>query len=250
MFEGFSTLGCPELNLRQAKELADRFGLRYIVVRAISNSCDVVGMLKDPDNEAIAAELAQQGRLTLLCSGFCLSQEENSEDPAALVETADRFGIPFLRVFGGYPAELPIDGKTIAITRANLKRFDQAGGKVRVALETHDRYSTAARCLELFRKLHRTLPIVWDAHNSCYAGETLEESYKLLKEYIVEIHAKDSVAEPDGRRRAVPPGEGDFPLARLEQLIAGSAAPFTLEYERMWERELPPLAAALEKLLK
>ena len=62
------------------------------------------------------------------------------------------------------------------------------------------------------------------------------------------LHVKDSTTDSDGRRRYVLPGHGDFPMAQLLSILQSNERhiPLSLEWERHWHPELPPLDDALK----
>ncbi|HJH02572.1 MAG TPA: sugar phosphate isomerase/epimerase [Victivallis vadensis] len=250
---GISTLGCPELSLPEAAALAERFGFRLLELRALSGSCKLAANLKLPENAGEFRRLAGEGRITLLGSGFGLSDPEaDFRELEELSEIADAAGIAHIRIFGGMPFEHPVDDAAVAAARRNLERYRALGRRCRLALETHDGYSSAAKCTELFRRLGEPLPVVWDVHHTVnIGGEPFRESFGLLKENVIEVHLKDSRVE-SGRRLACLPAEGDFPAADFLAFLAehSPATPVIFEYEKLWEPHLPPLETALEAFRK
>lgn len=166
-------------------------------LRALSGNCKLASNLKLPENAGEFRRLAGEGRITLLGSGFGLSDPEaDFRELEELSEIADAAGIAHIRIFGGMPFEHPVDDAAVAAARRNLEHYRALGRRCRLALETHDGYSSAAKCTELFRRLGEPLPVVWDVHHTVnIGGEPFRESFGLLKENVIEVHLKDSRVE-------------------------------------------------------
>jgi len=62
----------------------------------------------------------------------------------------------------------------------------------------------------------------WDpANHFNYNGESFRPGYEALGDRIVHVHVKDAAIAPDGKRRVVPPGEGEVGWrAQIDALIA------------------------------
>ena len=249
MKRGISTLGCPEKTLPEVVKLADIFHVDQIEIRSLSGSCDWAAELLKEENLACMEALSAAGRVSVLGCGFNLSCRENAESPERLVRVAERFGVPYLRVFGGIGFDEEIDDRIAGITLRNMERFSSLSSRVRIALETHDGYASAKRCLALFERIGMELPVVWDAHHTLFTGgESLEESFQLLGDRIVDVHFKDSLPGRDGKLRSVLPGDGEFPFSSLFRLLDNTDLTAVFEYEKMWEPELPPLENALKRI--
>ena len=54
---GFSTLGCPELDLAEATALADRFQMHHMELRALENTLDIAPILQAPRWAPLLEEL-------------------------------------------------------------------------------------------------------------------------------------------------------------------------------------------------
>ena len=94
---GISTLGCPELSLPEAAALAERFGFRLLELRALSGNCKLASNLKLPENAGEFRRLAGEGRITLLGSGFGLSDPEADfrelEELSEIADAAEELGL-------------------------------------------------------------------------------------------------------------------------------------------------------------
>ena len=251
---GLSTLGCPELNLPQAVALADQHGIRFLEIRTLNNTVDCQKTLYFPENEPVMRQLAKERRCRVLDSSFGLtaSSPDAKEALLQIARTADDFGIPYIRVFGGGAFGEPLDETRIKNTAENLRWFREQGFQAQLALETHDICSSATDCRRLQECVGEDIPIVWDAHHTRQlANEPFKESFSQIGKSIVAVHFKDShYAYKDGQRYCEFDilGEGLVPLQELFSLLEEEQfqGPVTLEHEKFWRKYLPEIGIMLE----
>ncbi len=243
---GLSTLGCHTLSLAEAAALADEFDFRFIEIRAVSGTLDLPEVFKQEKNREALRKLTAAGRVRVLDTSFGITSEDAKAREAllALGEIADRYGIPYLRVFGGFPFAEPLTEARLEAARRNLAWWETTGIKAQLALETHDGFSSAERCGRLNCFVGKPLPVVWDMHHTFLAGETFAESYKLLGQ-VIDVHVKDGVGHT-----GTLPGEGTVPVPEFLDFLTtiDYTGPVTLEYEKMWQPDLPEIRVALEAL--
>ncbi len=244
---GLSTLGCHTLSLPEAVALADEYDFHFVEIRAVSGSLDLPEMFKREENRAALRQLVAAGRIRVLDTSFGITSldEKAREAVLALGKLADEYGIAYLRVFGGFPFAEELTDTRLEAARENLKWWKSTGIKARFALETHDGFSSAARCDRLFRFLGERLAVVWDMHHTWLAGESFAESCELLKELVVDVHVKDSIGH-----KGTLPGQGEVPVPAFLDFLRSIkyTGPVTLEYEKMWQPEMPEIRLALEAL--
>ena len=255
---GLSTLGCPDLDLPKALELADRYGIKYLEIRTLCNSNEADETLYYPENEPVMRQIAAAGRCRVLDSSFGLTVVSGGTREALLkiARTADDFQIPYIRIFGGGKFGTPIGDEQVRAAADNLKWFREQKFNAQLALETHDICYSALDCRRLQEKVGEAFPIIWDAHHTYrLAGEQLADSYKAVGESIISVHFKDShpVVTPDGRGYVYDLiGEGSVPLAELFSLLVEKkvAAPVTLEHEKFWRKNLPGITVELDSWVR
>lgn len=246
---GLSTLGCHTLSLPEAVALADEYDFHFVEIRAVSGTLDLPEMFKREENRAALRKLVAAGRIRVLDTSFGITSpdEKAREAVLALGRLADEFGVAYLRIFGGFPFAEELTGARLEAARENLKWWKSTGIKAQLALETHDGFSSAARCDRLFGFVGERLPVVWDMHHTWLAGESFAESYALLKDLVVDVHVKDGVGH-----KGTLPGQGDVPVPEFLDFLRSIkyTGPVTLEYEKMWQPEMPEIRLALEALKK
>jgi len=255
---GLSTLGCPDFDLPRAVELADSYGIDSLEIRTLNGSVDCGKTLYLPENEPVMRRIAGEGRCHVLDSSFglCARKEGDRELLEAVARTADDFGIPYIRVFGGGTFGEPLDDARIGNARENLAWYHAQGFRAVPALETHDLCSSAVFCARLQEACGEKIPVIWDAHHTFQvAGEPFEESFRILRENIVGIHFKDSnpvVKNGTKTWEYTVLGQGVVPLAELFGLLEreGVRVPVTLEHEKFWRPNLPDIRVMLDSLLE
>ena len=255
---GISTLGCPDLNLVQAVELADKYGIKYFEIRTLNNTVNCQETLYYPENEPVMRKLSAEKRCMVLDSSFGITADKpgQREALAEIARTADDFNIPYIRIFGGGNYGEELTAERIKIAHDNFKWFREQKFNAALALETHDICSSSDFCLALQEHCGGKLPIIWDAHHTRQiAHEEFEESFSKLADNIVAVHFKDShYAEKDGVEYCEFDliGEGLEPMDELFTLLTENnvTVPITLEHEKFWRKNLPELEIMLDSWQK
>lgn len=244
---GFSTIGCPELDLAAVAALARRHGLADLELRALSGSTDLPAVLGGRLPEARSALAAQGCRIQLVATPVrLLDGPAGLAGLLAFAGLAEALDAPWLRVFdGGAPGVAPGDwSPAAALMDAWSAERSRRGWRCRVLVETH----SAGATLEGIAGLRCAVPeaeLLWDAYHTWHRGADAAAVWRACGDRVRHVHIKDSRAgsgEP-----FCPPGQGDVPLAGiLDILDRGSfAGVVSLEWERLWHPGLPPLAVVL-----
>ncbi|PZP44648.1 MAG: sugar phosphate isomerase/epimerase [Azospirillum brasilense] len=256
MRRAFSTLGCAELALEEVLALAARHGIPCVELRALEGTVDLPALFgrRYGSPERLAARLADApARVAAIGTSLRLigSGPEDRETFLRFLPWAEAMGVDSLRVFDGGrigdAAGLDEARETLAWWR-HLRR--ERGWRVEIAVETHDALADPA-VLRRFLGMEPGCPILWDSHHTWRKGRAHPVGmWRLLRPHVAHIHVKDSVSRPGERfdYSYVPPGEGEFPMEALMAALRadGYAGLLSLEWERLWHRDLPDLEAALE----
>lgn len=254
---GLSTLGCAELSLGAALVLGARHGVRCFELRALGGSLDLPAQLaRECGTPAeFAARVCGAGaEIVALDTSVKLMGGTRVEREAlgALAPWADAVGARWLRVFDGGAAldDAALDeaAETLAWWRGVR---EENGWAAELMIETHDLLLDAERIRRFLVAMPGDPPaILWDAHHTWRkGGEDPVATWRGIGSHVVHVHVKDSRATVD----AAPgwsyglPGTGEFPMARLRAAVEadGYAGVVSLEWERHWHPELPPLEEAL-----
>jgi sugar phosphate isomerase/epimerase len=258
----FSTLGCADLALPEISELAGEFRIPGIELRGIGRRMDLP--------EYCAAQGLTPSRMGEICRRhqtrpvvagssvkLASASEKDRAELLAFGAWADAWEIPYVRVFGGGSWEQPLSEAEwlCAAELVNWWRRERAsrGWRVELLLETHDAFSASAPCLQLNERLAEPLNLIWDSHHTWrVGGESLETTWKRLGPLIRHVHLKDSVDRPSARHpyTYVLPGDGQMPMAEVIALLKRRNFDgfVSLEWERAWHPDLPPLREALNRL--
>jgi sugar phosphate isomerase/epimerase len=249
-----STLGCPDLTLEQACELATRHQLDALELRALA------GTLELPDyfartygSPSVLAAKVRQGPVAIAALDTSLklvgSTPAEREKFLAFIPWAEALGVPRLRVFDGGQNG---DAAEIAAAVESVKWWRELrarhGWQTDLAVETHDSLFTAEKILRFLAAAPGT-GLLWDTHHTWKrGGEDPVATWRAIKSHVTHIHVKDSVSQPSAKHpfTYVLPGAGEFPMAPLRAVLrAEYSGLVSLEWEKMWHPYLAPLDSAL-----
>lgn len=252
----FSTLGCPELDLEATLALARRHGFGCVELRALGGSLDLPAHLAQ--TLGTPAEFARRVhasgvQVVALDTSWRLVGAAPADRAAFLAHLpwAEALGGVGLRVFDGQAGE-------DAATRAEAQEVfggwheerARLGWRSTLLVETHDSAITSGAISALFKDAPASVGLLWDSHHTWRrGGEDPVATWREVRRWTRHIHVKDSVARPAGGQPFgyVLPGQGGFPARPLLDELAGAGfgGPVSLEWERLWHPELPPLDQAL-----
>lgn len=235
---GFSTLGCPGLDIDAVLALAKRHGADLVQLRCADD---------EPVNTGIPAARRADVKAGFAAAGVgfgALATYVRLSDPDLLgpldehVALAVDLGAPALRLFPG-----DVDPATGA---ERLRRAEEvaAGTGVVLTVETHDEYLRGAQVEALLAETE-AVRAVWDVLHTWRAGEAVADSLAALGPYLAELQIKDVPSATD--RRPLVPGTGVLPLTQALDAVtnAGLDVPVIFEHEAKWRADADPFEDAL-----
>lgn len=246
----FSTLGCAEMSLHEVADLADRYDIEAVELRALSGTLDLISALTGEfDNPAgLATFMAPRSlRISALNTSIKLFEINDYSAIEPFIPWAEAVGATHLRIFDG---GTQMDGddmkRAVDLLGDWQTKRHSSGLNVDLMIETHDALADAEQ-LFAFVEHMPAARLLWDTHHTWARGADLGSVWDRLAPNVVHLHVKDSRIDNDGRRHYVSPGHGDFPMADLISLLLQNKRniPLSLEWERYWHPELPPLDDAL-----
>jgi len=257
----FSTLGCPDLGLPSACDLANAFGVRLLELRFLEGRADLPAYLDSrfPSAGDAAAILSRAGvGVASLDTSFRLigGDAASREELVGFARWAEALGVPRLRVFDGGRKGEPF---TTALREEAWATWswwqalrEKNGWRVDLMIETHDVLASAS-AVGFWAERAGTQPdLLWDSyHTWAVGGNTPKQFWSEHHPRIAHIHVKDGLgAGADGKARYALFGGGQFPLASLLETLQaeGFRGPVSVEWERKWHPELPPLEECLRSL--
>lgn len=260
---GISTLGCHELDLPAICQLAEKHGIHHLEVRSLADCLNLPEYLDVtyPNDPGAAQRILRRHRQSIIAlnSGFSLigADDEARDELLAFARWADLLDIPYIRVFGGGSMSEPLTQSDIAAATQNLHWWKRQREKhewvTQIALETHDGFSSAERCLQLQDAFGSPVHVIWDTHHTWKMGnESAEDTWEQIAFMIRHVHIKDSISVPSSRHpySYVLPGQGEFPVDDVWSVLSENnyRGIVSLEWERKWHPYLPDLDTALTAL--
>lgn len=253
----FSTLGCTERPLEDILSLAEKYGIGELELRGMSGSTDisVIPEFAETNICTTKALFADAGIKPLVLGTSCAFHSKKKFDSAIeegkrSIALAGRIGIPYIRVFGNKFG----DDREAATQRVidgigELCDF-ASGANVSVLLEVHGDFCNEAALYPVIGGLdgRENFGIIWDiAHSHADYRDGFAEFYNFISPYVRHVHIKDS--DP-ASGKLVLPGKGDIPIVPIVNTLldGGYTGSFSLEWEKLWHPELPPIEEALDSL--
>jgi sugar phosphate isomerase/epimerase len=218
----FSTLACPDWNLRQIVDAAVAAGCRGIDFRGIGKEIDITRTsLFDAELDSTLAIL-RSANLEVPCLntsvGLVCPTPERWEmmldECHRYARIAGRMNTPFLRIFGGGLQKGMTRPEALNMAQRHLRQLIKLCKpfNCQIVVETHDDWSTSSDILEL---LHEFDPgeagVLWDIEHPFHHGESPADTAAGMHRFVKHVHVKDSV-EKEGKLVPRLLGEGTLPL--------------------------------------
>ncbi|MEG3628749.1 sugar phosphate isomerase/epimerase family protein [Streptomyces poriticola] len=247
----FSTLGVPGLPLTDVLALATAHGYHGVELRAHPDEPLHPGLTPAERADA-AARFKASGVELLALAGDARVAGPGDDAPVvaelrALLDLARDLGAPYLRVLPGAAPDQPSDDADGTAARRLGTAAEYAGDVgVRILLETHDAYRTAAAAIRVLGLVgHRRVGAVWDVMHTWLGGEQPTESFAALSPYLGYVQVKE-IASAD-ETAPLPLGAGVLPLAEVVEVLSrhGWDGWLCWEYEKHRYETAAPLPALL-----
>ena len=227
----YTTYSAPAWSLERHVTVATELGCDGLELRNLQGQ-PIDPAMSEPDRASIFEKVSDAGlEICVVGSGarFAIpstAERRQAVDQAvAFVELADAWHAPIVRVFGGNydpgPSDDEVNGWVAEALREVALAADAYG--IRIALETHDAFSTGRRVRRVLDLANHTgIGVVWDFAHPVRNGETVNETWNLIHRDVIHAHFKDMKLTGGGRDgwESVAPGEGDLPLADMITRLA------------------------------
>ncbi|MEN6344507.1 MAG: sugar phosphate isomerase/epimerase family protein [Armatimonadia bacterium] len=248
----FMTWACPDWTLTEVLTGAIKYGYDSVEPRVEAKQKHGIDLdTTKKVRKEIKASFADTG---VRCCCLATSRTFSMEDPEKrresveltkrYVDLARDIDCPNLRVFGG---PTPKDADFAEVKKYVTEAFREccehaAKSGVSLCFETHDSYCHSADALEVVRGAdHPQAAICWDVMHPFRVGESFEETFANVKDYVRHCHVHDGVKPADGGAggwEMALMGEGDIPHQEPFKLLAGIGYTGALSGE--WINFLPP----------
>jgi sugar phosphate isomerase/epimerase len=153
-----------------------------------------------------------------------------------LIALAHDLGAPAIRVFPGG------EGDSQPRIAAVLDDLRTAG--VQLLVETHDSHPTGAAARKIVEPFAQpdAVAVLWDAVHPWRKGESPSQTRSVLAQYLKYFQVKDArAADPT----PLPPGDGEVPLPECAEVLVDWSGWVSLEWEKAWYPDIPPVEVAL-----
>ena len=267
----FSTLGCPNWDLKQIAEAVQRFGYDGVELRALGGDLD---LLSRP--EFSVAELPRTRQwlddhgVEICCvDTSCTFHSLDANERKAQVDLAVRhselalaLNANLIRVFPDKIQEGANREETRDHIAESLRQIaERVPEQVRVGLETHGDFARSEVAAEIVSlAAHRNVCLIWDVANSVAAGDEIDNAARLVQPFLAHVHLRDALPV-EGSEHWLPvlAGRGHVSFAEaieaLEKLNFEGYVSF--EWEKYWHPEieepeiaLPDFMGAMKELSK
>lgn len=255
---GFSSMGCPDLSFSEMISIAREFQMDFVELRALGGSLNLPEYFRDnyftikcldiPPVMVMATDLR-----------LCQATESDIKYFLKFAEIADLLGAPYLRIFGGgewgqrfSASEWEQIVRTLNRCRDELR---EKAIPCELLLETHTAFSSSPMCLMLNERLDEPLRLLWDSHHTWRsAKEAPSQTWRRIGHLVRHIHFSDSQLRtaPETGYEVVLPGEGEYPIGDLRDLLAEIDFSYgvSLEWEKLWNPGLADVKVALKEFLR
>ncbi len=245
----FTTLACPAWSFEQVTEAAGRYGYEGLELRLLDG--DLITPALSSEQQARIRRVSADAGLVLCCLDTSLKVADpgaSLEEGYAYLELAAALGTPLIRVFGGAPADEPLD---TAAARAGerlaaLAERGRAVG-VKVALETHDTFSAGRSVAAALGTVEDDYAgALWDTLHPVRVGETADETLDLIGARLLHMHIKDGNVQPNINECRLL-GEGTVPVQAILSTLAdrGYDGWLAVEWEKKWQPQIADPEVAL-----
>lgn len=263
----FSTLGCPGASLDTIVTLAQRFDCPAVELRiGPAEVCDIGSPVAEVQRVADALQRSGVG-VEAVCSYVKLAA--GSDDQLVIrqlhdhLELAGRLGASGLRIFPGAEIETgaaPSESVNESMVRRLLESVEVAAKNgVRMLLETHDSHPVGRQVAAVLNAVADCgggpwVGVIWDAVHPWRAGEAPVDTLAAVGDFLLSgrgyVQLKDARSAADPTPVLTGHGAAPLPLIVESLLDRGYAGPWSLEWERAWHPDIPPLETAMAETVR
>jgi sugar phosphate isomerase/epimerase len=245
----YSNLACPDWTFEQTVEAVASYGFDGLEIRLFDGDV-VTPSLSDASRRRAEAALRDGGvDVAALDTSLQVATEDRAgflSDLEVLAEIGEQWGAPLIRLFGGkLPAEPAARSEALKRSGDLLVEAAPLAGRhgVRLAVETHDSFSSAHTVAQALSYAGRSVGAVYDSHHPHRMGESPSEVIEAFGPLMWHVQVKDARRLPgEDQWQLVPLGEGEVPVKELVGLLPGAGYDgwVSLEFEKKWHPELAP----------
>lgn len=238
-----STLGLPDAGLDEIVAVLTAGGCSGVELRAGENQAVHTGSTR-PQRLEVRRALAAAGLHPLAVSSYvkiCApgNDREIVDELTAYVDLAADLGADGVRIFPGGAKD---DGDDERGARRLVEAAGPAARRgVRLLLETHDSHPRGADVARLLDRTGRDdIEVIWDFVHPWRNGESPADTRAAIGSRLAYVQLKDTTADGPALVSA-----GDVPLDDIRTALTTYDGWWSVEWEKAWYPEIPPLSEAL-----
>lgn len=256
----FSTLGCPDWDLKKITDFAVKHKYSGIELRGLKREIDLTKSVQFSNRQKIEATLklmkdkklqfVDLGSSSTLHFAEGAEREKNINEGKAYIDLAQQLNCPNVRVFPNLlPKDRDKDETMDFIVKGLLElgAYAKASGTM-VLMETHGDLVWTHDIEKIMKDAsHSNVGLVWDPCNMwTITKEPPSEMYRILKKYIHHTHIKDAKLV-DGKPQYTRLGQGEVPIFEAVDALSksGYKGYYSFEWEKLWHPELEDPETAL-----
>lgn len=256
----FSTLGCPNWDIKKIVESARRYGYEGVELRGAGRQH--ISFEISPRERNEIRKIFEDNGIEICCisaytrfsSPVKEERESNIENLVRYCELAKEMNAPIVRSFiGDVPKEIDKAEYMNYIPEALHKVGEKIEGLgIDVVLETHDYFSTGRMISDIIRKTNsKNIKALWDVWHPYKSGESPKDTLEYLRAYLRHMHIKDAKRIGDNWQLVLP-GDGDIPIKEIIDLLKGIdyQGYLSFEWEKMWHPEIPEPEVAFPRYVE
>ena len=255
----FSTLGCPNWELREIVATARNLGYDGVELRAVGGTLDLLGRAEFAPAQLAATRASfEEAGLEICCvDTSCVFHSTDASERAnqikialAHAEMAAKLGAALIRVFPDKIESGARREETRDWIAASLRELAEGTPDgVEIGLETHGDYARAEYAAEIVSLAnHPKVRLIWDVANSAAAGDEIQHAARVVQPHLAHVHLRD--AKPvAGSEHWLPVLAGDGRVSFAEAVATLGALNYdgfvSFEWEKFWHPEIEEPEIAL-----
>ncbi len=251
---GFSSLVCPGWDLSTIVAKASEYGFDGIELRGLRGELTLTRVPELSGNPGATRQMLNAAGVELVCLASSCSFASRDrrklaqahEELCEYIETAERLGCPFVRMFMGDVQGGEARQNTLSRIAGELTKIAPfaAEHKVTILVEnSNDFAGSGDMWFVCDSAAHPAVRVCW---NPCTARTGLERPTTSIPRLGMKIglfHVCDGVFDDQGYMSGgyVVPGEGDVEIARSIELLKGVCYDdyLVFEWPKLWDSSLP-----------
>jgi sugar phosphate isomerase/epimerase len=202
------SFSCPDLDLEMAFQVARQFGYSGFEPRIDAGHKHGIELAADKGFLSESKLLVEKYGISICCIATSCSfsnpetVSENLDLAKRCINLASEVNSPSIRIFGGsIPDGISREKSSYCLTESLIKlSVCAAMHNVAICMETHDGWCDPKNVAHVMKCVaHKYIGVNWDImHPVLSLGDTIENSFEILRPWILHVHIHDGSATEEG----------------------------------------------------